>query len=88
VFNLARHIDNHYSIIVFEQTARELQASAPVSALAINDLAPVAHLDEISKISPSLPRAIVQTNLGFTESEQSPSVNCLHHAFLAFAYDE
>jgi len=80
---VAHHIDNNDSIIVFDQTAHE-QVTASVSVLAINDPAPVAHLD---KKLPSLPNAIMQADLGLTESEPNPLVSCLHHVFAAFAYD-
>ena len=46
MFILAPHTDSNCSIIIFEQTALELQVSASVSTLMINDL---AHLDKNSR---------------------------------------
>jgi hypothetical protein len=52
--------------------------------LAINDPAPVAHLENYTKSS--LPVAVSQPNLGFTDSEQGSAVGCFH-AFSALADD-
>jgi hypothetical protein len=81
---LGHHI-RCYSIILVNQTALEqveLQVSASVSALAV---APIAHLEGTSPLSSD---ATMQANLGSTEWEQNPSVNCLHIVFSAFADDQ
>jgi hypothetical protein len=79
---LGHHI-HHYSIILVNQSALELQVSASVSALAVP---PVAHP---KGTSPSSSDATMQANLGSTgtELEQNPLVNCLHIVFSAFADD-
>jgi hypothetical protein len=79
--HLGHHI-HHYSIILVDQIAHEVQVSASVSALAVS---PSAH-PEGSSSSPS--DATMQANLGSTELERNPSVNCLHSVFSAFADDQ
>jgi hypothetical protein len=78
---LGHHI-HHYSIILVDQSALELQVSASVSALAV---APVAHPEGTSPLSSD---TTMQANLRSTELEQNPSVNCLHIVFSAFADDQ
>lgn len=62
------------TIIVVDQTAHELQLSTSVSALAVEDIAPGAHLEDKS---PSSPDATIQANLGSTKSEQNRLASCL-----------
>lgn len=76
VFYLFCHWDNHS--IVIDQIARELQITASVSALAINDSTVLAQ----AKNRNESPKAVTQST---TESEQGLSVCCLvHHVCLAF----
>ena len=65
-----------FTIIIDEQTIHELQVSASVSALTIdNDLAVVAHQGENSNELPSSHDTIMQTDLGFTELGENLSVS-------------
>jgi hypothetical protein len=72
----------HYSIILVDQSAHELQVSVSASASAV---APVAHPEGTS---PSSSDATMQANFGSSELEQNSSVNCFHTIFSAFADDQ